>query len=195
MYQILIGQTTFEGSPISNGTFFKNLEGESLNYEELTKAIVEGLKANVELMLDTEIVDSLAVSPLNTVYDLLSLQYLLAKQKVQLLVTKVNESVISEDMGIMVKIVTPIRDAYGIPKAIDFPFGDKVDLADAIKTVAETFDLFNGTIFLESPIGSLLTQIPRLEDSGLSSNEVIEEASQVLRDLGFSILSIYRDGQ
>lgn len=195
MYQILIGQTTFEGSPISNGTFFKNLEGESLNYEELTKAIVEGLKANVELMLDTEIVDSLAVSPLNTVYDLLSLQYLLAKQKVQLLVTKVNESVISEDMGIMVKIVTPIRDAYGIPKAIDFPFGDKVDLADAIKTVSETFDLFNGTIFLESPIGSLLTQIPRLEDSGLSSNEVIEEASQVLRDLGFSILSIYRDGQ
>ena len=113
--------------------------------------------------------------------------YLLAKQKVQLLVTKVNESVISEDMGIMVKIVTPIRDGYGIPKAIDFPFGDKVDLADAIKTVAETFDLFNGTIFLESPIGSLLTQIPRLEDSGLSSNEVIEEASQVLRDLGFSI--------
>lgn len=195
MYQILIGQTTFEGSPISSGTYFKNIEGESLNYEELTKAIVEGLKANAELMIDTEIVDSLATSPLNTVYDLISLQYLLSRQKIQLLVTKVNDSVIDEDMSIMLKIVTPIRDAYGIPKAIDFPFGDRVDVAEAIKTVAETFDLFNASIFLESPIGSLLAQIPRLEDSGLSSSEVVEEASQVMRDLGFSILSIYRDGQ
>jgi hypothetical protein len=195
MYQILIGQTTFVGSPIANCNYHKSIDDESINYEELTKLILEGLKANVELMVDTTVIDSLATTPLQTVYDLICLQYVLAQQKIDLSVTKVNETVIDSSMNLLVKVIAPVKDSFGINKAIDFPFMDSADMGDVLKETANAFDLFNPSIFINSPISELLVQLPSLEDSGLSNRELIDEANEILNAMGFKIQSYFFNEQ
>lgn len=190
MYQIIIGKANFDGSPVTK-YFHKFIEGESTTMEELSGGIIEGLQQNLDLMIDSNIITALIQSPMVTAYDLRSLQYYLMEQKIVLLVTRVNSDVISDSSNMMIKVVTPMTDQFGIPKAIDYPFVDKVDVAEVVKSISTSYDLFNSGIFINSPISELLAQLPSLSDAGLPDTELVTESLNILKDLGFSMYPIF----
>lgn len=190
MYQIIIGKANFDGSPV-NEYFNVFKDAESITYEELTSMIVEGLQKNIDLLIDSTIVDSLIQTPLSTAYDLRCLEYTLADQGVILIVTNVGSNVIDSSVNMLVKVVCPITDQFGIPKAVDFPYIDKVDVIDVIRTIADTYDLFTGGIFIQSPISDILAQVPSVEEAGLPNSDLASEGLNILKELGFTIYPIF----
>lgn len=192
MYQILIGKST-QGGPITS-FYQKALDVESINYPDLTSEIIEGLRSVSAIMTDSAIIDSLASTDLNSVMDLKCLQYHLAQQNIALMVTKVGSDVIDPTVDILIKVITPLNDQFGIAKSIDFPFAGKVDMVEVIDSLNSTYSFFNPSLFLDSPINEILNQIKNAKSAEIPTEDLVSQAMNVLNELGFSISAIYING-
>lgn len=193
MYQIILGKSS-NGGPI-NCYYSKAIEGESINFHDLTSEILEGLQSVVDIMVDANVLNTLSASPLETIWDLKCLQYHLAEQNVALLVTKIDSDVMDAMTNIIIKVVSPITDPYFINRSIDFAFIDKVEMVDVVTGVTDNFDLFNANIFMTSPIGEILSQLKDASETGIPSSDLVEGAINIITDLGFTIYPIYLNGK
>lgn len=192
MYQILIGKST-NGGP-SSFFFHKSLDVESINYSDLTSEIREGLQSVSNLMLDSTIIDALASTELVSSVDLKCLIWHLKQQNISLLVTKVGSDVIDASTDLLVKVITPFNDSFGISKSIDYPFTGIIDMVDVINSLASSYTFFNPSLFIESPISEILSQIKNAKIANIPTDELVNKAVDILNELGFNIIAAYING-
>lgn len=193
MLQIIIGKIQVEGT--INVLYKDSFEVTDELMQMVNDSVSKGLTECIAFLQDPTLSSNLNQGSIETAFDLISIQYELKKQSMALIITEVTSDVFA-DSDLVLKVISPITSHGFVHDAIDFGVNrtlESLNIPDIVKSVNDTYGLFNPNLLLENPITQLIDTLPSMENAGLPITALQDQLVNILTDLGFELIAFVNE--